>query len=87
MTLREAARIMVERVDEFYQACSEYGPVTFDNHAEYVAKRDAYVRTMRALIPASRDLADALKGATSADAVRVAAEAGSPQARMLEPSR
>ena len=86
MNLREAARIMVERVDEFDAADKAFMPLEKFSQAEYDARRDAFIRTKRALLPASRDLADALNGAAAADGVRIAAEAGSPLARMLEPN-
>ena len=86
VNLREAARIMVERVDEFHHADKAFSPLEKFSQTEYDARRDAFIRTKGALIPASRNLADALKGAAAADGVRIAAEAGSPMARMLEPN-
>lgn len=83
LSLRDAAATMVERVSEFDAAATAYNAATFGSHAEYSRARERYVSTRRLLVPASRDLKDAL----GSDSVRIAAEAGSPQARMLEPVR
>jgi len=83
MTMQTAARNALRAFAAYKAARQARSDAWIDRHAEYRACGIAERDTFAALVVAM----DELKAATASEGVREAAEAGSPQARMLEPAR
>lgn len=82
LSLLEAARVVVERKREYSAALDAANARTFDLQADYRTSSLGYARARKLLLSSIDDLKDAAAG----EDVRLAAEAGSPMARMLEPN-
>jgi len=83
MAVAEAARNALKAFAEYKAARQARSDAWIDRHAEYRATGIRERDTFKTLTVAM----DELKAVTAREGVQAAAEAGSPQARMLEANR